>query len=171
MEEDCLFCQEINDRAHPNIFQRSEGGLFVARWDNFPVYPGHAQIVPVRHVATSDGLSIAELQMRGVFARQVKSMISRTDLVALYQRLLTLPRSDLSEWYLEEALRLAKEFPPSPGGWNEGVNEGVVAGQSVDHLHDHIVPRWKGDGGRPGGIRNIRDGDPYVDMLMGVMSP
>ncbi len=30
-------------------------------------------------------------------------------------------------------------------GFNLGVNQGAVAGASVDHVHLHVVPRWSGD--------------------------
>ena len=33
----------------------------------------------------------------------------------------------------------------SPDGCNIGVNQGAVAGASVEHLHVHVVPRWSGD--------------------------
>jgi diadenosine tetraphosphate (Ap4A) HIT family hydrolase len=32
-----------------------------------------------------------------------------------------------------------------PDGFNYGFNEGKIAGQSVDHLHVHILPRFEGD--------------------------
>lgn len=34
-----------------------------------------------------------------------------------------------------------------------GINQGRVAGQEVDHLHVHVMPRWAGDGG--GSIQSI----------------
>lgn len=45
----------------------------------------------------------------------------------------------------------------SPDGFNIGVNIGEAAGQTVFHLHIHLIPRYKGDVKNPrGGIRNIK---------------
>jgi len=46
---------------------------------------------------------------------------------------------------LETALR--------PDGLNVGWNHGWAAGQHVNHLHVHILPRYRGDGG--GGIQSL----------------
>ena len=49
---------------------------------------------------------------------------------------------------------LDKEF--GPDGYNIGINDGVTAGQTVMHLHIHLIPRYKGDSNDPrGGIRWI----------------
>ena len=41
-----------------------------------------------------------------------------------------------------------------PDGYNIGINDGQAAGQTVMHLHIHLVPRYRGDKADPrGGIR------------------
>ena len=43
-----------------------------------------------------------------------------------------------------------------PDAYNIGVNDGTAAGQTVPHLHVHIIPRYHGDLPDPrGGIRWI----------------
>ncbi|CAM3678493.1 HIT family protein [Polynucleobacter antarcticus] len=47
---------------------------------------------------------------------------------------------------------LEKEFKPD--GYNIGINDGPAAGQTVPHLHIHLIPRFKGDLEDPrGGVR------------------
>ena len=44
-------------------------------------------------------------------------------------------------------------------GFNVGINEGVVAGQTVFHCHVHLISRRKGDVDEPmGGVRNVIPG-------------
>lgn len=45
----------------------------------------------------------------------------------------------------------------APDGYNIGVNVGSAAGQTIFHLHIHIIPRFKGDVEDPrGGVRKIK---------------
>jgi len=49
---------------------------------------------------------------------------------------------------------LDEEFKPD--GYNIGVNIGPAAGQSILHVHIHIIPRYKGDVENPqGGVRHV----------------
>jgi diadenosine tetraphosphate (Ap4A) HIT family hydrolase len=44
----------------------------------------------------------------------------------------------------------------SPDGFNIGINIGESAGQTVPHLHIHVIPRYKGDVIDPrGGVRYV----------------
>ncbi|MCM2288105.1 MAG: HIT family protein [Sulfuritalea sp.] len=54
---------------------------------------------------------------------------------------------------LEEAKRhIDQEFQPD--GYNIGINDGPAAGQTVAHLHIHLIPRYAGDRSDPrGGVR------------------
>jgi len=48
--------------------------------------------------------------------------------------------------------RLDDEF--APAAYNIGINDGSAAGQTVPHLHIHLVPRYAGDCDDPrGGVR------------------
>jgi len=44
----------------------------------------------------------------------------------------------------------------NPDGYNIGINDGISAGQTVMHLHVHLIPRYSGDQKDPrGGVRWI----------------
>ncbi|ASB49164.1 bifunctional class I SAM-dependent methyltransferase/HIT family protein [Alkalitalea saponilacus] len=44
----------------------------------------------------------------------------------------------------------------NPGGFNIGINVGEKAGQTVHHVHIHLIPRYKGDVEDPsGGVRGV----------------
>lgn len=43
-----------------------------------------------------------------------------------------------------------------PDGYNIGVNVGPAAGQSILHVHIHLIPRYTGDVENPqGGVRHV----------------
>ncbi len=56
---------------------------------------------------------------------------------------------------LEEA-REYLERHRAPDGYNIGINVGEAAGQTVFHLHIHLIPRYTGDMADPrGGVRHV----------------
>ncbi len=63
-------------------------------------------------------------------------------------------RSDLLLLLDKAKLDLENEFKPD--GYNIGINDGPAAGQTVPHLHIHLIPRYAGDRADPrGGVRWI----------------
>lgn len=52
--------------------------------------------------------------------------------------------------------QLEKNLHPKPDGYNIGFNCGAAAGQTVMHLHVHVIPRYHGDVEDPrGGVRHV----------------
>jgi diadenosine tetraphosphate (Ap4A) HIT family hydrolase len=57
------------------------------------------------------------------------------------------------EWTQEQ---LVTQHKPVPDGFNLGLNDGPAAGQTIEQLHFHVIPRHKGDVPDPrGGIRFV----------------
>ena len=117
LKGNCRFCAELGNRKFLDT------GQVLGIWDAFPVSPGHALLIPHRHVATWFDATIEEQQ----------------ELVAAIEKAKT-----------------AIELEHSPDGYNIGINSGKAAGQTVPHLHVHVIPRYEGDVNDPrGGVRWI----------------
>ena len=118
MDNNCPFCKAESER---DIIASSS--LSVAFFDGFPVSPGHALIIPKRHVSSFFDLSKEEQQ----------------DLLNLTDRV----KQIVEERY-------------HPDGYNIGINVGEAAGQSIFHVHMHLIPRYQGDVPNPrGGVRGV----------------
>jgi len=79
---------------------------------------------------------------------------------------LVIPKRHIGSWFeiikeeqlgLLDLLARAKavlQEEHSPDGYNIGINDGPAAGQTVPHLHMHLIPRYKDDMNDPrGGVR------------------
>ena len=61
---------------------------------------------------------------------------------------------------VKEAKRLLDlRLDPKPDGYNVGFNSGAASGQTVPHVHIHVIPRYHGDMPDPrGGVRHVIPG-------------
>ncbi|MCK9250721.1 MAG: HIT family protein [Solirubrobacteraceae bacterium] len=60
---------------------------------------------------------------------------------------------------LVDEVRALLDAEHAPDGYNVGFNAGAAAGQTVDHLHVHVIPRYDGDVADPrGGVRHVIPG-------------
>ena len=54
---------------------------------------------------------------------------------------------------LDQSKRMVED-EYTPDGYNIGINDGASAGQTIPHLHIHLIPRYSGDREDPrGGVR------------------
>ena len=62
----------------------------------------------------------------------------------------------LAIWQLLDEVKPIIDRKYGPDGYNVGVNIGSAAGQSIPHLHIHVIPRYAGDVENPqGGVRGV----------------
>jgi len=71
-----------------------------------------------------------------------------------YINILEANDNDLSNLFLalKKVTKLIQESI-NPEGFTIGINHGKIAGQAIDHLHIHLIPRFTGDGG--GSIHSV----------------
>jgi ATP adenylyltransferase len=114
---ECPFCSPPGER----VFLRS--GQICGLWDAFPVSPGHALLIPLRHVPNWFEATNAEQIALIAAINETKALIEQRH---------------------------------QPDGYNIGINCGAAAGQTVFHLHVHLIPRYTGDVIDPrGGVRHV----------------
>ena len=81
---------------------------------------------------------------------------------------LIVPKREISTWWeatdderqaileLVDLVRALLVNESEPDGFNVGFNSGSAAGQTVDHLHVHVIPRYQNDMPDPrGGVRHV----------------
>ena len=104
-------------------------------------------------MAVHDGFPVSQGHSLVIAKRHVPSLFKLSE------------SEQINIWQLVAQVRdiLAAEL--SPDGFNVGLNDSEAAGQTVQHVHVHVIPRWKGDVEDPrGGIRwVIPHSAPYWD--------
>lgn len=81
---------------------------------------------------------------------------------------LIIPKREIPDWFvateeeraaifeLVDSVKVLLDHEFNPEGYNIGMNCGEAAGQTVMHLHVHVIPRYVGDMADPrGGVRHV----------------
>lgn len=72
-EEDCLFCRLQHEDEEVVL----ENSLFFVRKDNYPVTPGHCEIIPKKHIESFFDLPAYQVQMLYYLISAAKKMIEQ----------------------------------------------------------------------------------------------
>ena len=102
---DCLFCRIISGEINASIVYEDE--RILAFNDINPQAPTHILVVPKRHIATLNDLSVGDDQIVGEVIRR--------------------------------AAAIARERKISVGGFRTVFNTNRDAGQTVFHIHMHLI--------------------------------
>lgn len=66
------------------------------------------------------------------------------------------PEEKAKLWELVDQCKQLLDRKFKPDGYNIGINEGASAGQTIFHVHIHLIPRRKKDTDNPrGGVRHV----------------
>ena len=148
MTKDCLFCQEK--------FQQNsiyENDYFYMIIDQNPVNPGHLLIIPKRHIQTYFELTKEEFHHLQEMILKAKELCHTEEVKEFYQKTIeTIQNKTAKQWCQLAVDNWDKEIT----GYNLGTNNGLSAGQTIFHLHIHLIPRFDSDVTDPtGGIRFV----------------
>jgi diadenosine tetraphosphate (Ap4A) HIT family hydrolase len=157
--ENCYFCKSIQEHTGLDFIDELETDLFVVSYDVNPATPGHTIIIPKRHTQYMISLSEEEQQSLVGLAIKTKNYLLQADLLDMYKQIETRVAGSKSEEFIQKAIADLGKFNHQPDAFNDGLNDGAAAGQTVPHFHWHILPRWDGDVADPiGGIRHMIPG-------------
>jgi diadenosine tetraphosphate (Ap4A) HIT family hydrolase len=151
MPKKCIFCNSNDNWIFENKY-------FYSIFDIHPVSPGHALIIPKRHVVSLLDLQDKEWStFKKTLAKTIK-LIKQTKKGDLYKNMASQKLSNKSPIFCKKMLEHTS-LGKKPLSFNIGVNDGREAGRTIDHLHIQIIPRYKNDIKNPiGGMRAIIPG-------------
>ncbi len=95
------------------------------------------------------------------YARYDKFPVTRGHLLIITRRHVpdwfeTTPQERQAIFALADQARTLLLAKFAPEGFNLGINVGRLAGQTIDHVHLHLIPRYAGDVADPrGGVRGV----------------
>ena len=141
----CQFCILIAEKNQA-IYYEDPSGLFAVMWSSLPEFPGHSLVIPKRHFARFRDMNQQEMQTIALVVSEAKSHIEQADLKAVYQNLeIISPDSQAKIKQAQAMIEQQRNLPPQ--AFNDGINDGPEAGQTIPHMHWHILPRWDNSAG------------------------
>jgi diadenosine tetraphosphate (Ap4A) HIT family hydrolase len=145
----CPFCTLPPERII------AENDLCVAIRDAYPVSEGHTLVIPKRHVETWFEATAEEQAGLMALVDVVRRRLSGAQAMARSST----SSSNFGDQDFAEAPVHLNARRRTPNGYNIGINVGEAAGQTVMHLHVHVIPRYLGDVEDPtGGVRGVIPG-------------
>lgn len=119
----------------------------------------------------TDACPFCALHDRDLVAQNALAVAIRDRFPVSPGHTLVIPRRHAATWFdatraeqlalldLVDGIKRRLDAERRPDGYNVGFNAGSAAGQTVPHLHLHVIPRYQGDVPDPrGGVRHVVPG-------------
>ncbi len=126
----------------------------------------------------ADGFSFLDVPRSAWVAENDLAFALRDRFPVTRGHTLIIPKRLITTWFeatrteqvaildLIDELKRALDREFTPDGYNVGFNAGAVAGQTVMHLHVHLIPRYRGDTPDPrGGVRGVIADKQKYDVI------
>lgn len=101
-------------------------------------------VTPKRHVQYVEDLLPDEAAQLMPTVQRAIDTVCKTDLVQTYETLVA-QTAEFEQIFFLACLEKMNAHHGAPEGFTIGIDDGHAAGQSVPHLHVHVIPRWSGD--------------------------
>jgi ATP adenylyltransferase len=125
--------------------------------------------VRVGYAARQEGCPFCDLRAIRIIADNALAVLIHDAFPVTPGHLLAIPRRHVGTWFdlhrpeqhavnelVREGRALTRDRDETVAGFNVGINDGEVAGQTVLHCHVHLIPRRAADVENPrGGVRNV----------------
>ena len=150
--KNCFFCEyELSESLY-------ESKYFYVHLDEYPVNPGHLVIVPKKHVESIFDLTKVQWNALLDVIEDSKELVGESDLKRIYNEVKNKTSERKKKKYCQDMIDHGNA-DDDPQAFNIGINELIEAGQTVEHVHIHVIPRYSDDvKNSVGGIRNIFPG-------------
>jgi len=137
--EKCLFCS-ISDKNKIIL----ENEYFYSILDIFPVSVWHTLIIPKRHIVSIEELNENEYKAFFVFLNNVLETIKKIDFKIYYENILNNNKDEEKIVFIKNILEKNINYSKIED-YNLWINNWMFAWRTINHLHIHIIPRFKWD--------------------------
>jgi diadenosine tetraphosphate (Ap4A) HIT family hydrolase len=127
-----------------------------------PYFAGQGLIIPKTHLEKISELEdVSYLHLVERFNEKILQLYdsNSSDLIEFYEKLFDNPLTPKSK-ELARLILDSEKLEECPMGYNIGMNLGLIAGQTVNHLHIHYIPRRKSD------ISQLGVGSAFNSLLL-----
>jgi len=140
--QECPLCTEYDSWREHNLILVEDEICATAILSIVPEVPGQILLFPKQHITDSRGQTNWHAYEVRAFNTLLEKLCTRDYLVTIYRNLVNNPVSEKSRIACTNILTSRFSCSEFPTGYRTRQNAGDSAGQTLAHLHKHIIPTF-----------------------------